>query len=99
DKQVEAQNVFRTTEDAHPGVARLYKQGEVLLAGPIWLIDWPLRTTNEFPDLRYSPEQTRQIFTERGWRRIVGFQTRNPIHRAHEYIQKTALEVVDGLLL
>jgi sulfate adenylyltransferase len=98
-KQVEAEKVYRTTEEAHPGVARLYKQGEVLLAGPVHLLNYPQRTHNEFPDLRYTPEQTRAIFAERGWRRVVGFQTRNPIHRAHEYIQKTALEIVDGLLL
>lgn len=99
DKAVEAENVYRTAEEAHPGVARLYRQGEVLLGGPIEVIDLPARATQEFPDLRYTPEQSRKIFAERGWRRIVGFQTRNPIHRAHEYIQKTALEVVDGLLL
>jgi sulfate adenylyltransferase/3'-phosphoadenosine 5'-phosphosulfate synthase len=99
DREAEAQNVYKTTETAHPGVARLYKQGSVLLGGPIWLIDWPERTRTEFSDIRYTPVQTRRIFAERGWRRIVGFQTRNPIHRAHEYIQKTALEVVDGLFL
>jgi sulfate adenylyltransferase len=99
DRAVEAEHVFRTTEEAHPGVARLYQQGEVLLAGSVRVIDLPARATEEFADLRYTPQQTRQIFAERGWRRIVGFQTRNPIHRAHEYIQKTALEIVDGLLL
>ncbi len=99
DREVEARNVFRTTEDKHPGVARLYKQGEVLLAGSVDVIDLPLRVQQEFAELRYTPKQTRAIFAERGWRRIVGFQTRNPIHRAHEYIQKTALEIVDGLLL
>lgn len=99
DREVEAQNVYRTTEDKHPGVARLYKQGEVLLAGSVDVIDLPLRAQTEFAELRYTPLQTRAIFAERGWRRIVGFQTRNPIHRAHEYIQKTALEIVDGLLL
>lgn len=99
DREVEAQNVYRTTEDKHPGVARLYKQGEVLLAGSIDVIDLPLRAQQEFAELRYTPEQSRRIFAERGWRRIVGFQTRNPIHRAHEYIQKTALEIVDGLFL
>jgi sulfate adenylyltransferase len=98
-KQDEAQHVYRTTEEAHPGVARLYRQGDVLLGGPIHVIDLPARTRKEFPDLRYTPQETRQIFAERGWRRVVGFQTRNPIHRAHEYIQKTALEIVDGLLL
>lgn len=99
DKAVEAEKVYRTTETAHPGVARLYKQGDVLLAGPVDVVNDPQRTHNEFPDLRYTPEQSRAIFAERGWKRVVGFQTRNPIHRAHEYIQKTALEIVDGLLL
>jgi sulfate adenylyltransferase len=99
DKAVEAQNVYRTTETAHPGVERLYRQGEVVLGGPVHLIDWPHQALNGFSEIRYTPEQTRRIFAERGWRRIVAFQTRNPIHRAHEYIQKTALEVVDGLLL
>ncbi len=99
DREVEAQQVYRTTETAHPGVARLYKQGEVLLAGDIDVIELPARAHSEFADLRYTPAEARRIFTERGWRRIVGFQTRNPIHRAHEYIQKTALEIVDGLLL
>ncbi|HRE47865.1 MAG TPA: sulfate adenylyltransferase [Aggregatilineales bacterium] len=99
DREVEAQKVYRTTETAHPGVARLYKQGDVLLGGDVWLVEQPERATTEFAALRYTPTQTRAIFLERQWRRIVGFQTRNPIHRAHEYIQKTALEVVDGLLL
>lgn len=99
DREVEAQQVYRTTETAHPGVARLYRQGEVLLAGPVSVIDLPERAGTEFSDLRYTPAQTRSIFEQRGWRRVVGFQTRNPIHRAHEYIQKTALEIVDGLLL
>jgi sulfate adenylyltransferase len=99
DRETEAQQVYRTTDAAHPGVARLYRQGEVLLGGPVQVISLPDRARDEFPDLRYTPEQTRRIFAERGWRRVVGFQTRNPIHRAHEYIQKTALEIVDGLLL
>ncbi|HVO41248.1 MAG TPA: hypothetical protein VMT34_01435, partial [Aggregatilineales bacterium] len=99
DSQVEAQKVYRTTDTAHQGVARLMQQGKVLLGGAVHVIDLPDRAHTEFADLRYTPAQTRQIFLDRGWRRIVGFQTRNPIHRAHEYIQKTALEIVDGLLL
>jgi len=99
DKRQEAWEVYRTTEEAHPGVARLYAQGDYLVGGDFWLFDWPTATATEFPDLRYTPAQTRRMFAERGWRRVVGFQTRNPIHRAHEYIQKTALEVVDGLFL
>ncbi len=99
DKQDEAQKVFRTTEDAHPGVARVYAQGDVYLAGDIWVFDRPQEVASSFNELRYAPADTRRYFMEQGWRRIVAFQTRNPIHRAHEYIQKTALEIVDGLLL
>ncbi len=99
DKKAEARLVYRTTEEAHPGVARLYAQGDRLLAGEIWLFDWPQATKTQFPELRLPPAETRRIFRERGWRRIVAFQTRNPLHRAHEYIQKVALEIVDGLLL
>jgi sulfate adenylyltransferase len=97
DKRLEAREVYTTEEEAHPGVARLYGQGDTLLGGPIWLVDWP--KDQEFLDFRHTPAQTRRMFASRGWRRVVGFQTRNPIHRAHEYIQKTALEIVDGLLL
>lgn len=97
DKQLEAREVYRTTEEAHPGVARLYRQGDLLLGGEVWLVDWPAK--QEFPEFRHTPAQARRMFARRGWRRIVGFQTRNPIHRAHEYIQKTALEIVDGLFL
>jgi ATP sulfurylase len=98
-KEREAREVYRTTDEAHPGVARLYRRGEVLLGGDIWLVDWPTAVKTEFPELRHTPAQTRRMFARRGWRSVVGFQTRNPIHRAHEYIQKTALEIVDGLFL
>jgi ATP sulfurylase len=97
DKEKEAELVYRTTEDAHPGVARLYAQGEVLLGGDIHLLNRP--ADKQFPEFRHDPAQTRRMFAQRGWRRIVAFQTRNPIHRAHEAIQKTALEICDGLLL
>ncbi|HEY3283448.1 MAG TPA: sulfate adenylyltransferase [Armatimonadota bacterium] len=97
DKAREAEMVFRTTEEAHPGVAALYSQGEVLLAGPIEALRRPNHT--DFAQYRLDPAQTRAAFQERGWKTIVGFQTRNPVHRAHEYLQKCALEMVDGLLL
>jgi sulfate adenylyltransferase len=97
DREHEAKQVFRTTEDAHPGVARIYAGGEVYLGGDVWVLDGPQNPP--FPDYRRTPSQTRAIFEERGWRRVVGFQTRNPIHRAHEYLTKVALEVVDGLMI
>src|SRR5215207_1110938 len=97
DKEREAQMVYRTTDGEHPGVAALYKQGEVLLGGEVESI----QTTDRgpFPGYYYEPRELRAAFLEKGWRRVVGFQTRNPVHRAHEYIQKSALETVDGLLL
>ena len=97
DKQLEAERVYLTTEDQHPGVKALYAQGEYLLGGKITLVEQVRR--HEFAPHHYSPSELRALFVERGWRRIVAFQTRNPVHRAHEYIQKCALETVDGLLL
>lgn len=96
DKKVEAQQVYHTQDGAHPGVERLYGQGDVYLAGPVWLFELPEAA---FPDIYRTPARTRELFMERGWRQIVAFQTRNPIHRAHEYLQKCALEIVDGLML
>jgi sulfate adenylyltransferase len=93
----EAREVYRTEDESHPGVARLHRHGDTLLGGEIWLLNWP--QPREFPEFRHTPAQTRRMFARRGWRRVVGFQTRNPIHRAHEYIQKTALEITDGLFL
>ncbi len=97
DKQEEARLAYRTDEEAHPGVAAVYAQGEMLLGGPIKLFQRQQHT--EFLEHRRDPKATRAAFAERGWKTIVGFQTRNPVHRAHEYIQKCALETVDGLLL
>ncbi|TMD59300.1 MAG: sulfate adenylyltransferase [Chloroflexi bacterium] len=96
DKQHEAGKVYRTTEEAHPGVKVVYQQGDVLLGGPVRVVALP---NQAFAKYRFTPAQSRQQFTERGWKRVVGFQTRNPVHRAHEYIQKCALETVDGLYL
>jgi len=97
DKKREADRVYRTAEDKHPGVAALYAQGEVLIGGPVRVFRRPSGAA--FPEYRLDPAQTRAAFVERGWKRVVGFQTRNPVHRAHEYIQKCALEITDGLLL
>ncbi len=97
DKELEARNVYGTTDTNHPGVAQLKASGNVYLGGEVWLIERPL--VPQFPKYPRDPAETRAIFEERGWRRVVGFQTRNPIHRAHEYITKCALEISDGLLL
>lgn len=97
DKKREAELVYRTTDEAHPGVRVLYDQGDWLLGGRISLINRPQDLP--FSQYRKDPAQTRALFQERGWRRVVAFQTRNPVHRAHEYIQKCALEIADGLLL
>jgi sulfate adenylyltransferase len=96
DKEREAERCFRTTEEAHPGVARLYAQKPLYLAGRVTVFE---RAEPAFPELAKDPADTRAAFAERGWRRVVGFQTRNPIHRAHEYLTKVALETVDGLLV
>ncbi len=96
DKHREAQLVYGTIDQAHPGVAALFAQDELLVAGSVTVLR---RKPSEFDAENYAPAETRRLIQERGWRTVVGFQTRNPVHRAHEYIQKCALELVDGLLL
>ncbi|CAA9456353.1 MAG: Sulfate adenylyltransferase [uncultured Rubrobacteraceae bacterium] len=98
DKGREAKAVYRTDDGKHPGVAALYRQGSALLGGEVTLLD-DAPNPRPFPGYYYEPKQLRALFAEKGWKRVVGFQTRNPVHRAHEYIQKSALETVDGLLL
>jgi sulfate adenylyltransferase len=97
DKEREARLVYRTTDADHPGVAAIHRRGDVLLGGEVELLRPP--DEGRFSRYYYTPAQLRAVFAEKGWKRIVGFQTRNPVHRAHEYIQKSALETVDGLLL
>jgi len=97
DKNLEAEQVYRTTDTAHPGVQRLFDQGDILLGGEVFLLN--RIEPEQFKEFHLDPADTRKIFAEKGWQRVVGFQTRNPIHRAHEYIQKSALEIVDGLFV
>jgi len=96
DKEREAERCFRTTDTDHPGVARLFDQHPLYVSGRVTVFD---RVPPAFPELARDPADTRAAFAERDWKRVVGFQTRNPIHRAHEYLTKVALETVDGLLI
>ena len=99
DVEEEAVRVYRTSDNAHPGVANLHEDGDTLLGGKITMLPGdPVLEEGTAPHYR-TPAQNREAVSERGWRTMVGFQTRNPVHRAHEYIQKCALEAVDGLLL
>lgn len=92
----EAERIYRTRDINHPGVRRLYRRSPIYVGGKTKVF---VRYRSQFAQYQYDPIETRKIFAERGWKTIVGFQTRNPIHRAHEYIQKTALETLDGLFI
>jgi sulfate adenylyltransferase len=97
DKKKECEKVYKTLEAAHPGVAVTMSQGDVCLSGPLEVLT--PRHESDWTQYRLTPTQTRAEFDKRGWRRVVAFQTRNPIHRAHEYITKCALEICDGLMV
>lgn len=101
DKKLEIPNVFRTEDPEHPGVKAVMDEGDWLVGGPIHVITvTPAKQPGEqFTEHRLPPAETRKAFEKRGWKTIVAFQTRNPIHRAHEYLCKCAQEIVDGLLV
>jgi len=98
DRKYEAKHVFRTDDEKHPGVAKIYAQPEIYLAGPVKVLsesDYP----DQFGEFYARPAETRAIFAQMGWEKVAAFQTRNPIHRSHEYVTKIALEVSDGILI
>jgi sulfate adenylyltransferase len=98
DVRREAEQVYGTADDAHPGVAAIYEEGDRCIAGPIEADALPDHE-DAFMRRYLTPEESRKAFAERGWKRVVAFQTRNPIHRAHEYLTKAALETCDGLFI
>ncbi len=98
DKEHEAVMVYKTTDGGHPGVKMLMEQGEVNLAGPVKVLSQGEFPT-KYPDIYMTPAQTRALFESKGWSTVAAFQTRNPMHRSHEYLAKIAVEICDGVLI
>ena len=96
DKKTLAQSIYGTQDASHPGVANVFKMKQLLFSGKITLLDSKMRTFDEY---NLSPKETRILFKEKGWKEVVAFQTRNPPHIGHEYVQKTALTFTDGLFI
>jgi len=98
DKALECNEVYKTTDDAHPGVQKVMAQGDINLGGPVVVLsegEYP----EKYPDLYLRPEEVRKLFKEKGWARAAAFQTRNPMHRSHEHLAKIAVEVTDGVFI
>ncbi len=98
DKKSEAQNIYRTTDPKHPGVAKVLNQGDVNLAGRVMVLsegEYPVK----YADLYIRPAESRAMFLEKGWSHVAAFQTRNPMHRSHEHLVKIAVEVLDGVFI
>jgi sulfate adenylyltransferase len=98
DKAHECAAVFKTTDPAHPGVKMVMEQGEVNLAGPVKVLSQG-RFPTDFADIYMTPAETRRLFEAKGWTTVVAFQTRNPLHRSHEYLVKIAIEICDGVMI
>ncbi len=98
DKAFECRNVYRTTDEDHPGVRKVMEQGDVNLAGPVVVLSEG-HFPETYPELYLRPEQSRAMFAERGWTQVAAFQTRNPMHRSHEYLAKIAVEITDGVFI